>query len=205
MKKLKMQSQNKYFGDDKMQKMLDQYHCEMPLEAVKMRFAGAVCSPNMALRPTDVISSLWPENRAPRLQTKEEAELFFKFFMGLGDDIFEQVRHNEIRLPPCLPETSREYWREFCRRRSEQLEQGYVEGFWGGRSDLKISAGLAELIDSLSDLAALYLTLAGRLEKETNIENLIAAVKNTDKTVNRAIAFIIENTVLPRMTEPHRQ
>lgn len=70
---------------------------------------------------------------------------------------------------------------------------------------MKISAGLAELIDSLSDLAALYLTLAGRLEKETNIENLIAAVKNTDKTVNRAISFIIENTVLPRMTEPHRQ
>ena len=205
MKKLKMQSQNKYIGDDKMQKMLDHYHCEMPLEAVKMRFAGAVCSPNMELRPTDVISSQWPENREPRLQTKEEAELFFKFFMGLWDEIFEQVRHNEVRLPPYLPETSREYWRELCRRRSEQLEQGYVEGFWGGRSDLKISAGLAELIDSLSDLAALYLTLAGRLEKETNIENLIAAVKNTDKTVNRAISFIIENTVLPRMTEPHRQ
>lgn len=83
-----MQSQNKYIGDDKMQKMLDHYHCEMPLEAVKMRFAGAVCSPNMELRPTDVISSLWPENREPRLQTKEEAELFFKFFMGLWDEIF---------------------------------------------------------------------------------------------------------------------
>ena len=138
-----MQSQNKYIGDDKMQKMLDHYHCEMPLEAVKMRFAGAVCSPNMELRPTDVISSLWPENREPRLQTKEEAELFFKFFMGLWDEIFEQVRHNEVRLPPYLPETSREYWRELCRRRSEQLEQGYVEGFWGGRSDLKISAGFA--------------------------------------------------------------
>ena len=95
-----MQSQNKYIGDDKMQKMLDHYHCEMPLEAVKMRFAGAVCSPNMELRPTDVISSLWPENREPRLQTKEEAELFFKFFMGLWDEIFEQVRHNEVRLPP---------------------------------------------------------------------------------------------------------
>ena len=71
---------------------------------------------------------------------------------------------------------------------------------------MKISAGLAELIDSLSDLAALYLTLAGRLEKETNIEKSdCRGQKNTDKTVNRAISFIIENTVLPRMTEPHRQ
>ena len=200
-----MQSENVYIGDDKFQRFLDHYNCPAPLGVVKLRFTGAVCSPNPNLRPTDVIASLFAENMQPRLTTKNEAELFFKFFMGLWDEIFEQVRHNEVRLPPYLPETSREYWRELCRRRSEQLEQGYVEGFWGGRSDLKISAGLAELIDSLSDLAALYLTLAGRLEKETNIENLIAAVKNTDKTVNRAISFIIENTVLPRMTEPHRQ
>ena len=200
-----MQSENVYIGDDKFQRFLDHYNCPAPLGVVKLRFAGAVCSPNPNLRPTDVIASLFAENMQPRLTTKNEAELFFKFFMGLWDEIFEQVRHNEVRLPPYLPETSREYWRELCRRRSEQLEQGYVEGFWGGRSDLKISAGLAELIDSLSDLAALYLTLAGRLEKETNIENLIAAVKNTDKMVNRAISFIIENTVLPRMTEPHRQ
>lgn len=205
MKKLKMQSQNNYIGDDKMQKMLNHYQCEMPLDTVKMRFAGAVCSPNLELRPTDIIASLWPENREPRLQTKEEAELFFKFFMGLWDDIFEQVKNNKLTLPPYIPQTSREYWRELCRQRAEQLEQGYIEGFWGGRSNLNIPAYLARLIDSLSDLAALYLTLSDRMEKEENTENLIDAIKNTDKTVNRAIAFIIENTVLPRMSEPQKQ
>ncbi len=200
-----MQSLNKYIGDDKMQKMLAHYHCDIPLETVKMRFAGAVCSPNLELRPTDLISSLWPANREPRLQTKEEAELFFKFFMGLWDDVFEQVRRNNIRLSPHLPETSRQYWQELCLQRSEQLEQGYIEGFWGGRNNLQISAGLAELIDSLSDLAAIYLKLSARSEKETDTKNLIAAIKTTDKTVNRAIAFIIENTVLPRITELQRR
>lgn len=200
-----MQSQNKYIGDDKMQKLLDHYQCAMPLDVVKMRFAGAVCSPNMELRPTDVISSLWPQNREPRLQTKEEAELFFKFFMGLWDEIFEQIKQNTLTLPPYLSEVSRKYWQDHCRRRAEQLEEGYIEGFWGGREDLKIPAGLAELIDSLSDLSALYLKLEERLEKENNVENLIAAVKNTDKMVNRSLAFIIENTVLPRMTKPQKQ
>ncbi len=70
---------------------------------------------------------------------------------------------------------------------------------------MKIPAYLAELIDSLSDLAALYLKLAERLQQEQNIENLVATVKNTDKMVNRSIAFIIENTVLPRMAQPQTQ
>ena len=61
--------------------MLAHYACEAPLDIIKMRFAGAICSPNLKLRPTDVISSFWPEGRAPRLETKNEADLFFKFFM----------------------------------------------------------------------------------------------------------------------------
>lgn len=196
-----MQSQNKYIGDDKMQKLLEHYQCQMPLNVIKMRFAGAVCSPNMELRPTDIISSLWPKNQEPRLQTKEEAELFFKFFMGLWDEIFEQVKNNELKLPPYKPEVSRAYWMELCASRAEEIEQGYVEGFWGGKEDLQLQAFLAELIDSLSDLAGVYLKLGQQITKEQNIENLVNTIKNTDKMVNRTIAFIIENTVLPRMSK----
>ena len=94
-----MQSENEYIGDDKFKKFLAHYECPMPLNVVKMRFAGAVCSPNLNLRPTDVISSLWAENQAPRLETKKEAELFFKFFMGLWDEMFKLVRANKLTLP----------------------------------------------------------------------------------------------------------
>ena len=75
-----MQSENVYIGDDKFQRFLDHYNCPAPLGVVKLRFAGAVCSPNPNLRPTDVIASLFAENMQPRLTTKNEAELFFKFF-----------------------------------------------------------------------------------------------------------------------------
>ena len=75
-----MKSENKYIGDDKFIKFLEHYNCPAPLEVVKLRFAGAICSPNSELRPTDVIASFWENNQAPRLETKNEAELFFKFF-----------------------------------------------------------------------------------------------------------------------------
>ena len=205
MKKSKMQSQNKYIGDDKMEKLLAHYQCPMPLNVVKMRFAGAVCSPNMELRPTDVISSLWEQNREPRLQTKEEAELFFKFFMGLWDEIFAQFKNNALTLPPYRPQTAREYWFLLCRQRAEELAEGWVEGFWGGREDLQIPAFVAELVDSLTELAGVYRKLGERLESGEKADGLIEAVKNTDKTVNRAFAFIIENSFLPRMAKLQQQ
>ena len=75
-----MESQNKYIGDESFKKFLGHYGCPTPLPVVKMKFAGAVCSPNLDLRPADVISSFWPAGQAPRLETKNEADLFFKFF-----------------------------------------------------------------------------------------------------------------------------
>ena len=199
MKKSKMQSQNKYIGDDKMEKLLAHYQCPMPLNVVKMRFAGAVCSPNMELRPTDVISSLWEQNREPRLQTKEEAELFFKFFMGLWDEIFAQVKNNALTLPPYRPQTAREYWFLLCRQRAEELAEGWVEGFWGGREDVKIPAFLAEVIDSLSELAGVYASLGKKLAKGSDKEEIMQALRSADAMVEKAIAFIIENSVLPRI------
>ena len=98
-----MKSENTYIGDEKFTKFLEHYKCPTPINIVKMRLAGSICSPNTALRPTDTISSLWPENQSPRLETKKEAELFFKFFMGLWDEMFHLVTINNINLPPISP------------------------------------------------------------------------------------------------------
>ena len=98
-----MKSENTYIGDDKFKKFLEHYNCPTPLEVVKLRFAGAICSPNPELRPTDVIASFWENNQAPRLETKKEAELFFKFFMGLWDKMFELVSANSLVLPRVEP------------------------------------------------------------------------------------------------------
>lgn len=110
-----MQSENVYIGDDKFQRFLDHYNCPAPLGVVKLRFAGAVCSPNPNLRPTDVIASLFAENMQPRLTTKNEAELFFKFFMGLWDEMFVEIKTNTLKLPE-FPETktTRKNWQNYA-------------------------------------------------------------------------------------------
>ena len=107
-----MQSENVYIGDDKFQRFLDHYNCPAPLGVVKLRFAGAVCSPNPNLRPTDVIASLFAENMQPRLTTKNEAELFFKFFMGLWDEMFVEIKTNTLKIPET--KTTRKNWQNYA-------------------------------------------------------------------------------------------
>ena len=192
--------ENKYIGDEKMRKMLEHYNCPTPLEIVKMRFCGAICSPNMELRPTDVISSFWPAGQAPRLQTKDEADLFFKFFMGLWDEIFDKVKSNKVKMEKISFKDLNYY----CQRRFAEIEQGFVEGFWGGKEDLKLPAFLAEMIDSLSDLAGVYASLQQKLEKSSDTDEIINAINSADKMVEKTIAFIIENSVLPRIDSLQR-
>lgn len=202
MKKNKMKSQNmpenKYIGDEAFTKLLNHYNCPTPLYLIKMKFAGAICSPNLELRPTDVISSFWEQGKEPRLETKDEADLFFKFFMGLWDEVFEQVKANKIVLEK-VKWTAKEDLINLCYRRFNEVELGYAEGFWGGKEDLKISAYLAEMIDSLSELSSVYSTLSKKLDKSENISDIAKTLEHTDKMVNRVISFIIENSVLPRM------
>lgn len=189
---------NKYIGDESFLKMLEHYSCPTPLDVIKMRFAGAICSPNLKLRPTDVIASFWPDGRTPRLETKAEADLFFKFFMGLWDDIFAQVKLNKVKLPTLKDKDLIAY----CQKRYDEVEQGYVEGFFGGEENLQLPGYLAQIVDSLSELAIVYQKVGAKGEISAAVWD---AVKHSDKMVERAIAFIIENSVMPRIDDLKRQ
>lgn len=199
-----MQSENEYIGDDKFKKFLEHYKCPTTLDVVKMKFAGAICSPNLDLRPTDVISSFWPENAQPRLETKKEAELFFKFFMGLWDEMFDLVKLNKVSLP-TFSKAEKANLPLWCQKRYEQLELGYLEGFWGGCDDLKLPAYIAEIADSLSELADLYSVLAKRAFAGDDSSDINKTLAHTDKMAERAIHFIIENSVLPRISSLQRK
>ena len=199
--KMKRENTNKYIGDDAFIKMLEHYKCLTPISVIKMRFLGAICSPNKDLRPTDVISSFWGAGLEPRLQTREEADLFFKFFMGLWDELFDKVADNKVSLPKFL---SKKDLKACCALRFEEIELGYVEGFWGGREDIEIPAFLAEIIDNLSELSSIYKALEKKLDRNDDIEEIKATLKHTDNMIEKTISFIIENSVLPRIETVQR-
>ena len=198
-----MQSENVYIGDDKFNRFLEHYACPTPIEIVKMRFAGAICSPNSNLRPTDVISSIFLEDQQPRLTTKTEAELFFKFFMGLWDEMFIEVKTNTLKLSK-IEKKNREDLIDLCIKRADEIERGFVEGFWGGCETLNIPNFAAELISSLTDMSDVYMILAEKLKKSENIEDILPVIKNTDKTVEKTFNFLIENMVLPNISKLQR-
>lgn len=201
-----MQSENVYIGDDKFQRFLDHYHCPTQLYTVKLKFAGAICSPNVDLRPTDVIASLFWENAQPRLATKAEAELFFKFFMGLWDEMFVQIRTNTLELPKFRGNMHDSIvLADWCRNRAEQVEFGFVEGFWGGCERLSIPNFAAELMSSLSDMSEAYVALAKKLQQAENPEDIFKVILNTDKMVEKTFKFLIEHLVLPHIQQMQRQ
>lgn len=194
-----MQSENLYIGDEKFQKFLDHYNCPTPLAVVKLKFAGAICSPNVNLRPTDVISSLFEEERQPRLETKAEAELFFRFFMGLWDDMFITVKTNTLHLPSFEKQQDADALEKICLERADALENGFVEGFWGGCDTLKIPQFVSELISSLTDLAESYAVLSKQFGKGDTSKQAVAALTHTDQMVTKALAYLIEHYVLPHI------
>ena len=198
-----MKSENKYIGDDKFIKFLEHYDCKLPLEVLKMRFAGAICSPNLELRPADVINSFWEKGKEPRLQTQKEADLFFKFFMGLWDEMFSLVQFDKIKLS-FQPLKSKEDVENYCLIRYNEIENGFIEGFWGGKSDLKIPSFAADLMDSLSELADVYAYIPEKAEKAANFETIKNALAETDKMVEKSFAFVVENLVLPKIEELRR-
>lgn len=193
-----MKSENEYIGDDKFKKFLEHYACPTPLSIVKMRVAGAICSPNGEIRPTDVISSLWENSQTPRLETKAEAELFFKFFMGLWDEMLRLVSQNDVVLPRIEPTAD---LTAVCTTRYNELELGFIEGFWGGLSELKIPAYIAKIVDSLSELAEVYKTLEQKIKPEQENKAVFDAIISCDKAANKSIHFIIEQYALPHIEE----
>ena len=193
-----MKSENEYIGDDKFKKFLEHYACPTPLSIVKMRVAGAICSPNGEIRPTDIISSLWENSQTPRLETKAEAELFFKFFMGLWDEMFRLVSQNDVVLPRIAPTAD---LTAVCTMRYDELELGFIEGFWGGLSELKIPAYIAKIVDSLSELAEVYKTLEQKIKPEQENKAVFDAIISCDKAANKSIHFIIEQYALPHIEE----
>ena len=195
-----MKSENKYIGDDAFNKFIEHYECPSSLTEIKLKFAGAICSPNLDLKPVDVIASFWPQDEQPRLQTKKEADLFFKFFMGLWDDIFERVKQNNIKLSPVKLK-SKEDIKEACHERFIDVELGFVEGFWGGQENLNIPAFVAQMIDSITELAGVYKDLSKKIDNNPDLDEITQTFTYTDKMVEKAISFIVENNVLPRIDD----
>jgi hypothetical protein len=151
--------QGKYIGDAAVGKFLEQYKSQTPFYVVRLRVLGALASPNKDLLPVMVVASFWAEDAFPKFVTKDEAETFFSTFMGLWRRMEKTVAAGQQLLSTRLKFTDLEDVKALLGQRIEEIEAGFIEGFWGGVEDMKMPSATAALIDGLSDEAEAYQAL----------------------------------------------
>lgn len=186
----------KYIGDAGITRLLREHGSDIPFHVVRMRVLGAIASPYKELLPAMVIASFWPEDKFPRHDTKQEVDAFFSSFMGLWQRMEKVVvAGNTILSAPGKLQTQDEA-KEALLRRMEELESGFVEGFWGGQDDLAMSSAGAALIDGLSDQAesyyALYQEVASLSDWSQKMQGAIQKeVQERDEVVEDSIKALL--------------
>jgi hypothetical protein len=191
-----MAIKTRYIGDAAFVRLLGYYNCPTPFHVVKMRILGGIASPNKNLAPIMVFSSFWTENTEPKLQTKKEAEIFFSSFMGLWDKMAKCQTVSKVKLTNFSRPINSLQLQKILLTRTEEVDFGFVEGFWGGLSNVDIPQIVGQLIDSISETAEVYSDMLKEVRKNPNDdeEKLSNAYKNIeiyDKTIERAMSALL--------------
>lgn len=188
--------QGKYIGDAGIAKFLEQYNSPTPFNVVSMRVLGGLASPNEKLLPVMVIASFWPEDAFPKFVTKQEAETFFSTFMGLWQRMEKMAAAGQAMLSARGKLASLEEVKELLFKRVEEIDAGFIEGFWGGLDDMKMASATAALIDGLAEEAEAYNTLSEDLENwgdytEAMRKAVSAEIEERDLVVEDAMKALL--------------
>ncbi|MDV7339555.1 hypothetical protein RYZ26_08125 [Terasakiella sp. A23] len=187
---------SKYIGDAGVAKFLEQYKSQTPFYVVRMRVCGALASPNKDLLPVMVVASFWEEDKFPRFVTKDEAETFFSTFMGLWRRMEKMAGAGQKVLSARGKISTIEDAKELLMTRVEEIDAGFIEGFWGGQDDMKMPSATAALIDGLSDEAesynALYQDISEWSDYSDNMRDaLIEEIDERDTVVEDAMKALL--------------
>ncbi|WP_419799132.1 MAG: hypothetical protein ACNI26_05545 [Terasakiella sp.] len=186
----------KYIGDAGVAKFLEQYKSQVPFHVVRMRVLGALASPNKDLLPVMVIASFWGENDFPKFVKKAESESFFATFMGL----WRRIEKMAIARNPLLSARGKlatlDAAKELLLRRVEELDAGFIEGFWGGEDDMKMASATAALIDGLGEEAEGFSVLLQDVENWSDYtlamrEALLEEISERDALIEDAILALL--------------
>jgi hypothetical protein len=88
-----------------LQALLTQHACPTPLHILRMRFLGAIASPQLDASPTRVLEQAWGGS-LPEFTSQDDAEEMIQAFVeGLWNQL---VQHRNVSTPFRLTESPRE-------------------------------------------------------------------------------------------------
>ena len=150
-------------------RLLKKYDCPLPLHQIRAQFMGAITSPVDTVNPSREIQTLW------------------------GARHFGS--HEPFALIDNTSEPTEKGIKDHAQVRFEEI-QGFLEGFFQGQDSVHLSDDIADCLDVLDDLIAMFGGIA-RLPKERRattqeeFRGLIDQMDELTKIAQREINQII--------------
>ena len=177
-------------------RLLKKYDCPLPLHQIRAQFMGAIASPVDNVNPSREIQTLW-RGHAPSFASMAAANEFMQVLvMGLWNHVAMHFgSHEPFALIDNTPEPTEKGIKDHAKLRFEEI-QGFLEGFFQGQDSVHLSEDIADCLDVLDDLIAMFGGIA-RLPRERRattqeeFRGLIDQVDELTKIAQREINQII--------------
>ena len=187
-------------------RLLKKYDCPLPLHQIRAQFMGAITSPVDTVNPSREIQTLWG-GHAPSFASMAAANEFMQVLvMGLWNHVARHFgSHEPFALIDNTPEPTEKGIKDHAQVRFEEI-QGFLEGFFQGQDSVHLSDDIADCLDVLDDLIAMFGGIA-RLPKERRattqeeFRGLIDQMDELTKIAQREINQIITICAAQRRSE----
>ena len=146
-------------------RLLKKYDCPLPLHQIRAQFMGAIASPVDTVNPSREIQTLWG-GHAPSFASMAAANEFMQVLvMGLWNHVARHFgSHEPFALIDNTSEPTEKGIKDHAKVRFEEI-QGFLEGLFQGQDSVHLSDDIADCLDVLDDLIAMFGGIA-RLPKE---------------------------------------
>ena len=187
-------------------RLLKKYDCPLPLHQIRAQFMGAITSPVDTVNPSREIQTLWG-GHAPSFASMAAANEFMQVLvMGLWNHVARHFgSHEPFALIDNTSEPTEKGIKDHAQVRFEEI-QGFLEGFFQGQDSVHLSDDIADCLDVLDDLIAMFGGIA-RLPKERRattqeeFRGLIDQMDELTKIAQREINQIITICAAQRRSE----
>ena len=135
-----------YVGDAAIKRLFARYHCPTLFHVARMRLWGTIASPVPSVSPVETFASLWPGDTPP-LGNADDANAFFQAMMGFWNELAGlQDGSPPLKLHAIGKIDSREGLHAAAKLRVEELFDGFLEGFTGGRAEIDVPPGVSACV-----------------------------------------------------------
>ena len=185
--------------DQQVQALLARHACPTPLHVLRMRFLGAIASPQVNVSPMRVVEQAWG-GELPEFASQIDAEeLIQALVAGFWNRLSEhQNTKTPFRLPRAEVKPTRKALLELAQTRSLELA-GFVDGLFGEDEEMDLPEKAHEALNMLGEMHATFAGAAQLLADEStpvaqrDLNDLLRSFQKLAITADEAINRVIQS------------